>query len=85
MKLRLDFYEFESFVGDSDSTSLNTSFDTFNFSVKCLSFNSNDSKNQRNFKVKANKDSDTCSIRTDSDLSFEELSDATDNKNEKIK
>ena len=83
MKLRLDFYEFESFVGDSDSTSLNTSFDTFNFSIKCLSFNSNDSKNQRNLKVKANKDSNTCSIRTDS--SFEDLSDATDNKNEKIK
>ena len=83
MKLRLDFYEFESFVGDSDSTSLNTSFDTFNFSIKCLSFNSNDSKNQRNLKVKANKDSNTYSIRTDS--SFEDLSDTTDNKNEKIK
>lgn len=45
MRLRLIYYEFESFICDSNSTSINTSYDTYNFSIKCLSFDS------KNFKV----------------------------------
>ena len=47
MKLKLNYYEHESLVGDSDSTSLNTSYDTFNFSIKCQSFNSGANKQDK--------------------------------------